>query len=249
MAVGAYIRQFLIKVRNYFTTGLVLLAPSAISVYVLVVIFRWFDNILGKWYTRLFEKLELSMTHFPGLGALTLAILVVFIGFMARLYAGRKAFAYWDRIINRVPLVNRIYLAVRQISDSFVQGGSVIFQRPVLIEYPRKGLYAIGFVTRDCHGPFCSVIGKDVSSIFLPTTPNPTSGFILFVPTEEMVPLDMGVEDAMKLVISAGMVTGDIRLPKVPGTAVKLDGSDIEIQPDGAEQPDGADGADQSGVK
>ena len=226
VAVGI-LRKFIIKVRNYFTTGLVLLAPTAISVYVLWVIFRWFDNILGKWYTRLFEQLDLSVTHIPGLGAFTLALLVVLIGFFARLYAGRKAFDYWDRTINRVPLVNRIYLAVRQISDSFVQGGSIIFQRPVMFEYPRKGLYAIGFVTRDCRGPFCTLIGTEVSSIFLPTTPNPTSGFILFVPRDELIPLDMSVEDAMKLIISAGMVTGDIRLPKLPG---------IEVPPEEPEQ-------------
>ncbi len=204
---------FLYKLRNNFTTGLLVLAPTAVSIWVLVQIFRLFDNILGKWYTRLFESLGYETTHFPGLGAVTLFIIVTLIGFFARQYAGRKLFAIWDKIINKVPLVNRIYLAVRQLSDSFAAGGAVIFKRPVMIQYPREGLYSIGFVTRDCEAPFCNIVGKQVSSVFVPTTPNPTSGVIIFVPRDDMIPLNMTVEDAMKLIISAGVVTPDIRLP------------------------------------
>lgn len=203
----------LYKLRNYFTTGLLLLTPTVITIWILYRFFMWFDNILGKWYTQLFQSLDLSVTHFPGLGALTLVILVTLIGFFARQYAGRKLFELWERSINRVPLINRIYLAVRQISDSFAKGGGVIFQRPVMIQYPRRGIFSIGFVTRDCKGVFCRITGKEVSSVFIPTTPNPTSGVIIFVPRDEMIPLDMTVEDAMKLIISAGTVTPDIKLP------------------------------------
>jgi len=207
---------FLFRLRNYFTTGLLVLAPSAVSVWILIQVFKWFDNILGKWYIRLFESLGFKMTHFPGLGAVTLFILVTLIGFFARQYVGRKLFELWEKINNMVPLVNRIYVAVRQLSDSFAKGGAIIFKRPVMIQYPRKGLYSIGFVTRDCEAPFCSIVGTQVSSVFIPTTPNPTSGVIIFVPREDMIPLDMNVEDAMKLIISAGVVTPDITLPSLP---------------------------------
>ena len=202
----------LYKLKNHFTTGLLVLAPTAVSIWILIQIFKIFDGILGKLYTRyVFERFELNAP--PGLGAVTLTVIIILIGMLARLYAGRKLFALWDKAINRVPLINRIYLAVRQLSDSFATGGGIIFQRPVIIEYPREGLYSIGFVTRDCEAPFCNIVGREVSSVFIPTTPNPTSGILVFVPRENMKPLNMTVEDAMKLIISAGKVTPDIRLP------------------------------------
>ena len=201
------------KLRNYFTTGLLVLTPTVVTIWIMFQFFKWFDNILGKWYTRLFQSLDLGITHFPGLGAFTLVLLVILIGFFARQYAGRKLLALWEQSITRVPLINRIYLAVRQLSDSFAKGGGVVFKRPVIIQYPRHGVYSIGFVTRDCDYSFCSIVGRDVSSVFIPTTPNPTSGVIIFVPRDEMLSLNMTVEDAMKLIISAGTVIPDIKLP------------------------------------
>jgi len=213
-------KPLIFKLRNYFTTGLILMAPSAISVWILVQVFRWFDNILGKWYTRLFDYLNAAggatfhVTYLPGMGAVTLIVLITLFGFFTRQYAGKKLFSLWEQMINQVPLINRIYLAIRQLSDSFAQGGAIIFERPVMIEYPRKGLYSIGFVTRDCGAAFCNIIGTKVSTVFIPTTPNPTSGVLIFVPRDEMIPLKMTIEDAMKLIISAGVVTPDIKLPE-----------------------------------
>ena len=209
--------NFLLKIRNYFTAGAFVLAPTAVSIWILFQVFRWFDNILGKWYTALFTHFELQRTHIPGLGALTLFIIITLMGVLARQYAGRKLLGLWEKGIVQVPLINRVYVAVRQLSDSFAKGGGIIFQRPVMIEYPRKGIFSIGFVTRRCEGPFCKIIGQDVSTIFVPTTPNPTSGVLIFVPQKDMTTLDMSVEDAMKLIISAGTVSPDIRLPVVKG--------------------------------
>lgn len=202
----------LLKIRNYFTTGLLVLAPTAVSVWILVQIFRFFDGILGKFYTR-FIFAHYDIPSPPGLGAVTLALIIILIGMLARLYAGRKLFRLWDKAINYVPLVNRIYIAVRQISDSFAKGGGIIFQYPVMIQYPRKGLFSIGFLTRHCEEPFCKIVGADVSTVFIPTTPNPTSGVLIFVPRDEIVPLKMSVEDAMKLIISGGTISPDIKLP------------------------------------
>ncbi|HUT63058.1 MAG TPA: DUF502 domain-containing protein [Anaerolineae bacterium] len=198
---------FFFKLRNYFTAGLLVVAPTAVTIWILFQVFKWFDNILGKWYTRLFE------THIPGLGAITLFIIITLIGFLARQYVGRVLLDMWEKAIKRVPLINRIYLAIRQISDSFAEGGGIIFQRAVFLEYPRRGVFSIGFVTRDCEDPFCRIVGQEICSIFIPTTPNPTSGVIIFAPRDELVPLNMTVEDAMKLIISAGKVTPDIILP------------------------------------
>ena len=207
-------RGFLLRLRNYFTTGLLVMAPTMVSVWVFVQGFRIFDGILGQLYDKyIFARYELEAP--PGLGAFTLTLLIILAGMVARLYAGRKLFELWDKAINRVPLVNRVYVAVRQLSDSFAQGGGIIFQYPVFVEYPRKGVYSIGFLTRRCEGPFCRIVGQPVSSVFVPTTPNPTSGVLIFVPQEEIIPLDMTVEDAMKLIISGGTVTPDIKLPVI----------------------------------
>ena len=206
--------RFVLKLRNYFTTGLLILAPTVVSIWVFVQVFKVFDGILGRFYTKyVFERFEIP--KIPGLGAITLTVLVILIGWIGRQYAGRKLFVFWEKAVNRVPLINRIYIAVRQLSDSFAKGGGIIFQRPVIVQYPRKGIYSIGFVTRRCEGPFCRLIGRDVSSVFIPTTPNPTSGVLIFVSQEEMIKLEMSVEDAMKLIISAGTVSPDIKLPIV----------------------------------
>ena len=206
--------NILLKLRNYFTTGLLVLAPTAVSVWVLIQMFRFFDGILGRLYTRfIFARYDIPSP--PGLGAITLALIIILIGMLARLYAGRKLFELWDKVINRVPLINRIYIAVRQLSDTFAKGKGVIFQYPVMIQYPRKGLFSIGFLTRHCVGPFCKFVGVDVSTVFIPTTPNPTSGVLVFVPRDEIIPLNMRVEDAMKLIISGGTVTPDIKLPGI----------------------------------
>jgi len=206
---------FFLKLRNYFMAGTLVLAPSAVSVWILIQVFRWFDNILGRWYTQLFEYLELEVTHIPGLGAITLFLLITLIGIFARQYAGRKIFELWDKGVTNVPLINRVYVAVRQLADAFVKGGGIIFQRPVMVEYPRKGIYSIGFVTRRCEGPFCKIVGQDVSTVFIPTTPNPTSGVVVFIPQKDLIPIEMTVEDAMKLVISAGTLSPDIKLPVI----------------------------------
>jgi len=204
--------SILSKLRNYFTTGLLVLSPTAISVWILIQTFRFFDGILGKLYTRfIFARYDIPSP--PGLGAITLALIIILIGMVARHYVGRKVFGLWDKAINHVPLVNRVYIAVRQLSDSFAKGKGVIFQYPVMIQYPRKGLFSIGFLTRHCEGPFCKIVGGNVSTVFIPTTPNPTSGVLVFVPEDEIIPLNMSVEDAMKLIISGGMLTSDIKLP------------------------------------
>ena len=126
------ISGILVKLRNYFTTGLLVLAPTAVSIWILVQVFRWFDNILGRWYSQLFEYLSFdhayTIPYIPGMGAVTLALIVILIGFFARQYVGRKFFNLWDKTINHVPLVNRIYIAVRQLSDSFAKGGGIIFK-------------------------------------------------------------------------------------------------------------------------
>lgn len=206
------IRPKILKYRNYFTAGLFVLAPTAITLWLIFKIFVWFDNILGHWFTQLFEYLGFRITHIPGLGALTLAIIVTFVGFFARQYVGKKFIELWESLIHRVPLINRIYIAVRQLSDAFSQDSGMVLMRPVMVQYPRMGLYSLGFITKHCEGSFCDTIGENIRCVYIPTTPNPTSGMIIYINELETIPIDMSVEDGMKIIITAGAVSPDFNL-------------------------------------
>ena len=142
----------------------------------------------------------------PGVGIISLLLLTVFTGMVARNYVGRKVVNFGDRIVEGIPLINRVYSAIKQISQAFLASKREVFQKAVLFEYPRKGIYSIGFYTQDTRGAVQESIDNDVVSVFLPTTPNPTSGFLLFVPKSEIVELDLSIEEALKLIISGGAI-------------------------------------------
>jgi uncharacterized membrane protein len=197
------------KLRNYFTTGLLVLTPTAVTIWVVIVFFRMFDGIFGKLYTRLFEYLGYSVTHIPGLGALTLVIFITLFGFFVRFYVGKKLFELWEGMMNRIPLLNKIYIATRQLFDVFKDANKVNLWKPVMIEYPRKGIYSIGWITNERTTHFSDKAGKKVVGVYLATAPNPTSGMLLYVPEDELIDLDITSEDVMKLIISAGFVGPD----------------------------------------
>jgi uncharacterized membrane protein len=201
-------KRFL-KIRNYFTTGLLVLAPTAGTVWVLTILFRMFDGIFGKLYTRLFEYLGYKVTHIPGLGAVTLLIFITLFGYFVRFYIGKKFLELWERLVHRIPLFNKIYMSIRQISDVFRDSGKMNLGKPVMVEYPRRGIYSIGWVTNERTTHFSEKAGKRIIGVYLATAPNPTSGMLIYVPEDELIPLDITSEDAMKLIISAGIVGPD----------------------------------------
>jgi uncharacterized membrane protein len=203
------------KLWNYFTTGMLVLAPTAVSIWVLVKMFRWFDNILGKWYAALFYNLELKIPYIPGMGALTLVLIIIVIGMIGRHYAGRMLVELWDTAIYYIPVANRIYIAIRELSDCLVKSEGAVFQRPVFVQYPRKGLYSIGFITKRYREKFFDPIGDDVVNVFIPTVPNPTSGVLNVSSNEELIPLEISFEDAVKLILSGGLVSPDIKCPLI----------------------------------
>lgn len=197
------------KLRNYFTTGLLVLAPTAVTIWVLVILFRMFDGIFGKLYTRLFENLGYPVTHIPGLGALTLVVFITLFGYFVRFYMGKKFFELWEGLMHRIPLFNKIYMATRQLSDVFKDSSKMNLGKPVMVEYPRKGLFSIGWVTNERTAHFSDKAGKKVVGVYLATAPNPTSGMLIYVFEDELIPLDITSEDVMKLIISAGFVGPD----------------------------------------
>jgi uncharacterized membrane protein len=186
--------------RKFFLTGLIIMLPALITIYVLGFTFNWIDSILGNLFR---EYLGLRI---PGLGFLITIATIFAVGLVASNVFGQKLLKLMESAFANIPLVKPIYSSVSQIIAAFSAQRSKVFESVAMIEYPRKGLYAIGFITGLGAGEVQEKTSQDVVTMFLPTTPNPTSGFLLLIPRKELIPMDMSVEEAMKLIISAGVV-------------------------------------------
>jgi uncharacterized membrane protein len=184
--------------RRYLLAGLAVLLPTAITAYVLWFLFTKLDGILG---TYLREKTGLS---FPGIGLAAIIVIVLVAGMMASNLIGKRLIRFFQRGLESIPLFNRVYIAVRQISEALLSERSNMFRQVALVEYPRRGIYSVCFVTSENSGEIAAKLARRTVNVFLPTSPNPTSGFMLVVPAEDLIALDMSVEDGMKMVISAG---------------------------------------------
>ena len=196
-------------IRKTLLAGLVVLTPIILTIYLLALLFHLLDGILKNSVVRfLLEHIGLANLKIPipGLGVLAILLLLFLTGIIARNYFGKKLIELGNWIVTRIPLINRIYIAIREIIEAILSEKREVLKKAVLIEYPRKGLYSIAFFTQDTKGPVQDTLDKDVISVFLPTTPNPTSGYLLFVPKKDVIELEMPVEDALKLVISGGSV-------------------------------------------
>jgi uncharacterized membrane protein len=195
------------RIRAYFFTGLLVLVPLVVTGYIIWTLFLAIDGILrGFAYNFILQPLGIGKKQIVGIGFITLILFIILTGIIARNYFGKKIVNFGDKIVQRIPLINRVYNAIKQISFAFFSEKREVFKKAILFEYPRKGIYSIGFYTQDTRGPVQEGIEEDVVSIFLPTTPNPTSGFLLFVPKNEIIELDLSIEEAVKLVISGGAI-------------------------------------------
>jgi uncharacterized membrane protein len=192
------------KTKGYFLTGLLVLFPFVMTIFIITWLFTKIDNILQGIVTTFLARF--GLIYFPGIGFVTVLLIIFLVGLIARNYFGKKILALGDTIVTRIPLINRVYLAIQQISKAFLSEQRESFKRAVLIEYPRRGVYSVVFITQDTKGEIQEKLPEDSVSVFLPTTPNPTSGFLLFVPKKEIIPLKMPVEEALKLVISGGAI-------------------------------------------
>ena len=210
------------KLKSYFLTGLVVLIPLVLTVYIIWNLFLAVDGLLQGFIGKIFMYLGFIVTEKPivGPGFISVIFLILLTGVVARNYMGKKVILWGEMIVTRIPLMNRIYLAIKQISNAFLSEKREIFKKAVLFEYPRKGIYSIGFFTQDTKGEVQERLDHDVVSVFLPTTPNPTSGFLLFVAKSDVVELDMSIEEALKLVISGGAVVTFSKYKKQIGVTV-----------------------------
>lgn len=198
------------RLRNYFLTGLVIAAPLSITIYITWTFVGWVDAWVKPWIPARYNPDHYLPFTVPGFGLIVAIILLIVLGATTANLFGRTVIAYGEMLLDRMPLVRSIYRGLKQIFETVLSQTNQSFQQVGLIEYPRQGLWAIVFVATSTKGELQTRIGgdeQDILSVFLPTTPNPTSGFLLFVPRDEVVMLDMSVEDAAKAVISGGLVT------------------------------------------
>jgi len=187
--------------KNYFLTGLLVILPIFITAYVLWFLIRAMDVVL-----RYIPPHYLPY-KVPGLGLILAVILILLVGVLTRNFVGKKVVQFWENMVDRIPLVRIIYTGVKQFLEAFFMQKSDSFKRVALLEYPRKGIYVLGFITGVSKGEVQVKTNKKMINVFVPTTPNPTSGFYVLVPEDELIILGMSVEDAFKLLISGGIVS------------------------------------------
>lgn len=188
------------RARRYLLTGVIVIAPVGVTAYVLYWIFVRLDAIVGR-----FLRGALGVT-FPGLGLLALILLLIVVGWAAQQAMGRQAISLGRRFLSRFPLTRSIYNAASQIIETLVGQNRKFFKACVLIEYPRTGLWSLGFVTSHVADEIVEIAGEQSVAVFVPTAPNPTSGYILFVPVSQVYPLLMTVEEGFRVVLSGGAV-------------------------------------------
>ena len=193
------------RLRNYFISGLLFWIPLALSVLLIKFFLEIVNNLVP---TRLLPESLLNLdTSIPGSGIVLVIIVILITGALVTNILGRKLLDLWERALNRIPGFRNIYNALKKISSTVLNTSSDSFRKAFLIQYPSKGIWVIAFQSGDYKGEVESIIGKDVINLFVPTTPNPTSGFFVMIPKKDAVELQMSVEEAFKLVISAGVVT------------------------------------------
>lgn len=194
---------FLSKIRTYFLTGIVVAAPITVTGWVAI----WFVQAVDGWFSPFAPKGYNDLPfNIPGLGIISAFIILTILGALTTNFFGRTIIGYGERLVDRLPIIRNIYGTLKQIFQTIASKSSNNFQRVVMLEYPKEGCWAIAFVTTEAKGEIAKKHDNEMLCVFLPTTPNPTSGFLLFVPKDKVIELDMSVESAAKLIISAGLV-------------------------------------------
>lgn len=206
------------RTRAYFLTGVLVSAPLAITFGLAWWFIDFVDSkviplIPAHYNPESYLPVGYEEYGIPGFGLLVVLVFITIVGWFTTNFAGRALIKLYERILGRIPAVRSIYSAIKQILETVLANQSNAFRQAVLLEYPRRGMWAIGFITGDTKGEVQHLTEDTVINIFLPTTPNPTSGFLLFVPRRDLVILDMTVEEAIKMVMSGGIVTPPDRRP------------------------------------
>ncbi len=196
--------------RSYFIAGLLIWAPLAITVWVLNLIIGTMDLSLSllpaEWHPR-----ALLGRQVPGLGVVLTLLVILVTGLLARNFIGERLVRAWEGLLQRIPVVRSIYSSVKQVSDTLLTGSGQAFRKVLLVQYPRQGVWTIAFQTGTPIGEIADRVMVDMVSVYVPTTPNPTSGFFLLMPRDQVIELSMGVDEALKYVVSMGVLAPPMR--------------------------------------
>ena len=197
--INLWFLTFSLKIRNYFFTGVIVLIPIGFTLY----LSKFLINVSSKVLPSYFNPNSYLAFTIPGLEIIITIIFITFVGGLSLSFLGKKFLKLIDKLFKQIPLLGTFWSAVQQMSQSFKQNKHKK-KSVVLIEYPRKGIWAVGFATKENDGEIANKIKKKLLNVFVPTTPNPTSGFLLMIPIEDIIYLDMSFEEASKFIVSAG---------------------------------------------
>ena len=221
------------RLRAYFFAGILITAPIAITIYLAWLFVSFVDSRVTPLIPAPFNPENYLPFAIPGLGVLIVVIALIVIGASTAGYFGRLLTRYVDAVVVRMPVVRSIYVAVKQIMETVLAQKSHAFREALLVQYPRQGVWTIAFLTGVTKGEVQDLTEGEMINVFVPTTPNPTSGFLLFVPRADVIPLSMSVEEALKMVISGGLVTPPARAtpPDVPSQEHLPEAEPANVEP------------------
>ena len=197
--------KLLTRLRNYLISGLLFWIPLILTIIVIKFFLEFINSLVPQEYLP--EAIFNLDTSIPGSGIILLFLIILITGILVTNILGRRLVAVWEKLLNRIPGFRNIYNILKKVSDTVLNTSSQSFKKAFLIQYPSKGIWVIAFQSGDYKGEAESIIGEETINLFVPTTPNPTSGFFILIPKKDAFELDISVEDAFKLVISAGVVT------------------------------------------
>lgn len=247
----------MIRLRRYLVAGLLIWLPIGATILVFKLLLDLMDGLLFL-LPSAYRPEALLGFRIPGLGAILAAILLIATGILAANLIGKRLVQMYESLLARIPLVRSVYGSVKNFAEVVFSDSDTSFKRVVLIEYPRKGLYCLAFQTSENAAEVRARAGEPIVSVFLPTTPNPTSGFILFVPRRDALELDMSVEEALKMIVSLGVVVPEWhpRHPEHAGAAFNLPdpvvsaalAEGVAVDANGPGEPDGPPHAEEAGA-
>ncbi len=202
------------KIKAYFFTGILVTAPVSMTFYLAYKLISWVDVSVNKLIPQEFRPDSYLPYSIPGLGLILLVVVLILIGMFAAGFMGKFFLRLGEWLVYKMPLISSIYSLLKQVFQTILSNTNNAFSKVVLLEYPRKGLWILGFVSSDTQGEVKDKLGREMLNVFIPTTPNPTSGFLIFVPKEETISVNMSVEEGIKFVISGGLVSPDEQAEK-----------------------------------
>ena len=208
----------LARLRGSFLTGLVVIAPVGLTIWLLLTVIGWIDGFVLPLVPQTMRPEQYIGINLRGVGLIIFLLFTIVVGWIAKGIIGRSLIGFAESLVQRMPVVRSVYSGIKQISETVFAQSERSFEKACLIQYPRKDIWAIGFISTDARGEVSAraETADELVSVFVPTTPNPTSGFLLFFPRSDVIELDMTIEDAAKLVISAGLVYPNGKDPTRP---------------------------------